>query len=62
MTVSGRNFAMYPGRGTRCELVVHREVNDCALVDLVVIVWQHKPLPEGARHIDLLTEVVNQLL
>ena len=53
---------MYPGRGIRCELVVHREVDDCALVDLVVIVWQHKPLPEGDRHIDLLTEVVNWLL
>ena len=38
------------------------EVDDCALVDLVGLVWQHVPLPEGARHIDLLAEVVHLLL
>ena len=39
-----------------------REVDDCALVDLVTLVRQHAALPEGARHIDLLTEVVHWLL
>ena len=39
-----------------------REVDNCALVHLVAIVWQHAALPEGARHIDLLTEVVHPLL
>ncbi len=43
-----------------CELVDQREVDDCALVDLVV--RQHEALPEGVRHIDLLTEVVHLLL
>jgi hypothetical protein len=51
-----------PGRGIGCELVGQREVDDCALVDLVTLVWQHVALPEGARHIDLLTDVVHQLL
>ncbi len=39
-----------------------QEVDDCALVDLVALGWQHAALPEGARHIDLLTEVVHRLL
>ena len=39
-----------------------REVDDCALADLVALVRQHAALPEGARHIDLLTEVVHWLL
>ena len=56
------HFESLSGRGIGCELVGHREVDDCALVDLVELVRQHAALPEGARHIDLLTEVVHWLL
>ena len=49
-------------RPFRSDLVGQREVDDCALVDLVALVWQHAALPEGARHIDLLTEVFHRLL
>ena len=55
------HFESIPGRGLGCGLVGQREVDDCALVDLVTLVWQHAALPEGARHIDLLTEVVHRL-
>jgi hypothetical protein len=54
------HFESLPGTG--CELVGQREVDDCALVDLVVLVRQHAAFPEEARHIDLLTEVVHRLL
>jgi len=56
------HFESLPGRGIGCELVGQREVDDCALVDLVALLRQHVALPEGARHIDLLTEVVHRLL
>jgi hypothetical protein len=56
------HFESHPGRGIWCELVDQREVDDCAHADLVTLVWQHAALPEGARHIDLLTEVVHWLL
>ena len=56
------HFGSLPERGIGCELVGQREVDDCALVDLVALVRQHVALPEGARHIDLLTEVVHRLL
>ena len=56
------HFESLPGRGIGCELVGQREVDDCALVDLVALFCQHAALPEGARHIDLLTEVVHRLL
>ena len=62
MPTSCISEAFCPERGIGCELVGQREVDDCALVDLVALVRQHAALPEGARHIDLLTEVVHWLL
>ena len=55
------HFESLPVRRIGCELVGQREVDDCALVDLVALVCQHAVLPAGARHIDLLTEVVHRL-
>ena len=40
----------------------HQQVDNCALADLVAVVRQHAVLPEGASHIDLLTNVVHLLL
>jgi hypothetical protein len=42
--------------------VGQREVDDRALVDLFTLFCQYAALPEGARHIDLLTEVVHRPL
>jgi hypothetical protein len=48
------NFESHPGRGIGCDLLGHREVDNRALVDLVPLIFLHAPLPEGARHIELL--------
>jgi len=56
------HFESHPGRGIGSELVGQREVDDRALVDLFALFCQHAALPEGARHIDLLTEVAHQPL
>jgi hypothetical protein len=44
------------------ELVGQREVDDRALVERVALFCHHAALPEGARHIDLLAEVVHRPL
>jgi hypothetical protein len=42
--------------------VGQREVDDRALGERVALFCQHAALPEGARHIDLLAEVVHRPL
>jgi hypothetical protein len=53
------HFERHPGRGIGSKLVGQREVDDRARVDLVTLFCQHAALPEGARHIDLLTKEVH---
>ena len=56
------NFESHPGRGIGCDLLGQREVDNRALVDLVPLIFRHAPLPEGARHIVLLAQVLHGLL
>ena len=56
------HFESHPGRGIGCELVVQREVDNRVLVDLVLLIFRHAALPEEARHIELLAEVLHRLL
>jgi hypothetical protein len=56
------HFESHPGRGIGSELVGQQEVDDRALVERVALFCQHAALPERARHIDLLTEVVHRRL